>query len=71
MLSLMAFSFLDIAEKNDDIILSLCCFLKRHFSTWRLLKGAQVCEYDYVQCRVRHLTPTYVMTNELQMIMYI
>lgn len=29
----------DVADKNVEVILSLCSFLKRHFSTWKLLKG--------------------------------
>ncbi|XP_057299832.1 uncharacterized protein LOC130630373 [Hydractinia symbiolongicarpus] len=28
----------DVADKNVEVILSLCSFLKRHFSTWQLLK---------------------------------
>ena len=33
------FIVIEVAGGNVEIILSLCCLLKRHFSWWQAIKG--------------------------------
>ena len=33
------FTVIEVASGNVEIILSLCCLLKRHFSWWQAIKG--------------------------------